>query len=232
MDRFPAEFRELLSPAGRRVLDGKLALRAEPFLARSDLLAPGKAKAAFALLERALGPVVKPMERTIPPESILNQTRNYQERLPKTVRVRTADLDASRGKAREAARATGLAAMLLSPSFCDFAEALAGRKLMRGFGRQALRYGPGDYSGPHTDHHPEDPVAKDGYFDLHLSFVGGGATRQLLVYAKDGHLSETVDVAVPGLVSAYRLPFWHYTTPLEGKSSAARWLILGTFYFA
>ena len=232
MDRFPADFADFLSPAGRRVLDGKLILRAEPFLARPDLIASAKAKAAFALLERALGPVVKPLDRAIPPESILNQTRNYQERLPKTVRVRTTDLDASRGKARDAARATGLEAMLLSQSFRDFAEALAGRKLTRGFGRQALRYGPGDYSGPHTDHHPEDPAAKDGYFDLHLSFVGGGATRQLLVYAKDGHLSETVDVAVPGLVSAYRLPFWHYTTPLEGKASAARWLILGTFYFA
>jgi len=232
MDRFPADFTDFLSPAGRHVLDGKLTLRAEPFLARPDLIAPAKAKAAFALLERALGPVVKPLDRAIPPESILNQTRNYQERLPKTVRVRTADLDASRGKARDAARATGLEAMLLSPSFRDFATALAGRKLTRGFGRQALRYGLGDYSGPHTDHHPEDPAAKDGYFDLHLSFVGGGATRQLLVYAKGGHLSETVDVAVPGLVSAYRLPFWHYTTPLEGKASAARWLILGTFYFA
>jgi hypothetical protein len=39
--------------------------------------------------------------------------------------------------------------------------------------------------------------------------------RQLLVYARDGHLTEVVDVARQGLITAYRLPFWHYTTPLE-----------------
>jgi len=33
-------------------------------------------------------------------------------------------------------------------------------------------------------------------------------------------------------VSAYRLPFWHYTTPLEGRGAkAARWLVLGTFLY-
>ncbi|MCM0022277.1 MAG: hypothetical protein NBV67_19975, partial [Tagaea sp.] len=95
----------------------------------------------------------------------------------------------------------------------------------------ALRYAPGDYSGPHTDHHPEDGRAAGGYFDLHLGFVGKGRARQLLVYARDGHLSAAVDVARPGLVSAYRLPFWHYTTPFEGPPRAARWVILGTFYY-
>jgi hypothetical protein len=43
-----------------------------------------------------------------------------------------------------------------------------------------------------------------------------------------------VSVARPAAVTAYRLPFWHYTTPLvakRGRSDAARWVLLGTFLY-
>ncbi len=228
MHRFPPEFADLLSPRGRRFTGPP----ADPFFADAGLIDPAKAKAVFGLLERALGPVVRPMAHAIPPESIAGQTRNYQERLPKTVRVKTADIDAARTKATRIAGEIGMTDMMRSPSYIEFASKLAGRALDPAFGRQVLRYGPGDYAGPHTDHHPEEPRAKGGYFDLHLTFAGGGATRQLLVYAKGGHLTETVDVAVEGGVTAYRLPFWHYTTPLEGGAKAARWVVLGTFFYA
>ena len=60
--------------------------------------------------------------------------------------------------------------------------------------------------------------------------------RQLLVYARDGHLTETVDVARHGLITAYRLPFWHYTTPLEPRrgrdGDARRWVLLASYQFA
>ncbi len=39
-----------------------------------------------------------------------------------------------------------------------------------------------------------------------------------------------------GAISIYKLPFWHYTTPLWGKpgreDAARRWLLLGTFRIA
>ncbi len=229
MRRFPAEFADLLTPKARRFNGGP----ASPFFADATMIAPAMAAGAFALLERTLGPLVKKMERAIPPELIAGQTRNYMERLPKTVRVATTDIDAPRSKAARVADEIGLTAMMRSPSYLEFAAKLAGRALDPAFGRQVLRYGPGDYAGPHTDHHPEEPRAKAGYFDLHLTFAGSGAKRQLLVYAKDGHLTETVDVAVAGGITAYRLPFWHYTTPLEGKGAkAARWVVLGTFFYA
>jgi len=38
---------------------------------------------------------------------------------------------------------------------------------------------------------------------------------------------------VPSSVAVYRLPFWHYTTPLLAKrgreAEARRWLLLGSF---
>jgi hypothetical protein len=225
MHRFPTEFSELLKP--RAVSRGDA-----PFFAASDLIAPARAAASFALLERHLAPVLKPLVRAIPPETIANQTRNYQERLPKTVRNRAADIDGTRSKAAKLAAQIGLADMLSSTSYFAFAEKLAGRKLDPAFGRQVLRYAHGDYAGPHTDHHPEEPRARDGYFDLHVSFANRHATRQLLVYARSGHLDRAVDVAGPATIAAYRLPFWHYTTPLEGGRNAARWVILGTFLYA
>lgn len=225
MRRFPNAFSELLKP--------HVAPRSEaPFFAASDWIAPTRAAAAFTLLERHLAPALKPLVRAIPPETIANQTRNYQERLPKTVRNRAADIDGKHGKAAKIAAEIGLADMLSSPSYFAFAEKLAGRKLDPAFGRQVLRYGPGDYAGPHTDHHPEEPRARGGYFDLHISFANKAAKRQLLVYAQGGHLDRAVDVAGPATIAAYRLPFWHYTTPLEGGRNAARWVILGTFLYA
>ncbi|TMJ28529.1 MAG: hypothetical protein E6G95_08535, partial [Alphaproteobacteria bacterium] len=91
---------------------------------------------------------------------------------------------------------------------------LAGRRLRPGWGLQVLRYGPGDYAGPHNDHHPENPAARAGYIDLHLSLCTPGVAHQWLVYSRAGHFSEIVSVAGPATVTAYRLPFWHYTTPL------------------
>jgi hypothetical protein len=121
--------------------------------------------------------------------------------------------------------------MMRSASFRAFAEALAGRRLASGWGLQVLRYGPGDYAGPHNDHHPENPAAKRGYIDLHLSLCTPGVSHQWLVYSRAGHFSEITSVAAPATVTAYRLPFWHYTTPLAGTPKAARWVLLGTFLY-
>ena len=51
-----------------------------------------------------------------------------------------------------------------------------------------------------------------------------------------GHFSRIVDVATAGGITAYRLPLWHYATPLVAKSGARpadarRWLLLGTFLY-
>jgi hypothetical protein len=123
-----------------------------------------------------------------------------------------------------------------SASFRAFAETLAGRPLDAEFGQQVLCYGPGDYAGPHTDHHPEDARAAKGYIDFHVSFGSKAVAHQYLVYARDGHFTEMVDVNTPGGITVYRLPFWHYTTPLIARrgreASARRWVVLGTFLFA
>jgi hypothetical protein len=173
------------------------------------------------------------MEDPIPPETTLGMVRNYSELLPKTVRVSTAMLDSRRAKAYVRAEEIGLVAMLRSFSFRALAETLNGRPLRRGNGIQLLCYGAGDYTGPHNDHHPEDEEARDGYLDVHLTFANAAVRRQLLVYERRGHFTEVAEVRTLGGLTAYRLPFWHYTTPLEARrgqeASARRWVLLGTF---
>jgi len=236
----PAEFEDLLNAAGRRVLAGTHALcgaLANPrtrFLARSDLLEHARVERVRRALEQSLADKLEPIERPIPPESISAMRHDYGELLPKTSRARTIYFESRRERGVKEAERIGLARMMRSASFRAFAEALAGRRLARDWGLQVLRYGAGDYAGPHNDHHPENKDARSGYIDLHVSLCSPGVAHQWLVYSRAGHFSEIVSVAQPATVTAYRLPFWHYTTPLVHKrgKDGARWVLLGTFLYA
>jgi hypothetical protein len=233
----PAEFEDLLSRAGRKVLAGTHPLcgaLAEPrtrFLMADDLLDRGKAARVRRTLEAELAGTLEPLDRPIPPESIWDMRRDYAELLPKTSRARTVFFDSRREPGVVAAERLGLVRPMRSASFRAFAEALAGRKLAARWGLQVLRYGPGDYAGPHNDHHPENAKAQRGYIDLHVSLSAPSVQHQWLVLSRAGHFSEIVSLAGACTVTAYRLPFWHYTTPLVGTKRAARWVLLGTFLY-
>ena len=238
--KIPRDFSDLLTPRGRRVLEGRdrewvsaLAVPGATFIASTALIDRSKAAALRDELERALLQHLVPLEAPIPFETISELQENYRELLPKTVRVRTAMLERRRAKSSQVAEAMGLTALLQSESFGEFAAAVSGRRLRRRWGTQVLCYGPGDYAGPHHDHHPEDDEAREGYTDVHLSLSTPAVAQQLLVYAREGHFSGLTSVNTVGGVTAYRLPFWHYTTPLvarRGKEAAARrWVLLGTF---
>jgi hypothetical protein len=238
--RFPKEFSDLLTREGRRVLDGKhpalsgvLATGRSRFVGAEGLLDQKKARGLAALLDTALGDKMSPMEQAIPRGATWDMKVAYTEKLPKTVSVRTAMLDDDESPALERAEEIGLIGFLRSKSFHAFAEALSGYPLRRQWGLQTLCYWPKDYSGPHNDHHPDEPLGCDGYTDLHLTFCTEGVDHQWIVYEQKSHLSEIQSIATVGGVTCYRLPFWHYTTPLVPKrgreGDARRWVLLGTF---
>ena len=238
MKRFPAELEDLLSARGRRVLAGKDDLCGAlagglRFVGADDLLDHGRSRAALALLESRMRGGLTLMDEPIAPGALAEMKRNYSERLPKTVRVRTATMASPRSRGSLLAAELGLTAMLRSDSFHALAEALSGYRLRRKRGTQILCYQSNDYSGPHNDHHPEDAEARAGYIDLHLSFCNGAVDHQWLVYEYQGHLSQVRSIATLGGLSCYRLPLWHYTTPLSAKPGrlrdARRWVLLGTF---
>src|SRR5205814_5741637 len=97
-------------------------------------------------------------------------------------------------------------------------------------GRQVICYQSGDYSGPHNDHHPEEEATRHGFVDLHIMFANDAVAQQLLVYEERGFLSSAHDVTRQPAIAIYRLPFWHYTTPLAARPGqerrARRWLLL------
>ena len=238
----PAEFEDLLTSAGQRVLSGRAAgicgALADPkrrFIALDGMIRKSRAEALRKAMEREMLPLLSPLAMPIPSETIWEMAKNYEEWLPKTVRVRTATLESRRSKAWRRAQEIGLVDMLTSESFVAFAEAIAGRALKRKGGQQVLCYGPGDYAGPHNDHHPEDKGYEKGYLDIHLSLASAAVAHQYLIYAKSGHFTEMVPVAGLGTITVYRLPFWHMTTPLMPKrgreQDARRWVLLGTFGF-
>ena len=238
----PREFEALLTPAGKRILAGRapdicgaLADPRRRFIVLNGVVSADKAARLRHALEREMAPLLNELSQPIPPEAIWEAKKNYDDWLPKTVRCRTAYLENKRGAAWKHARAIGLIDLLSSESLLAFAEAVLGRKLDPKGGQQVLRYGVGDYSGPHTDHTPEIKRAAKGYLDMHLTLTTPSVAHQYLVYAKSGHFSEIVPVHEPGCITIYRLPFWHYTTPLTAKrgreKDAARWVLLGTFLF-
>lgn len=238
MRRLPVEFSDLLNARGRRILVGRgpsLAEPRTPYIGLPEMLDAAFAPEIVALLDRKLWPAMARLSAPIPPEAIANQTRANQERLRKTARLWSAALERS-GRASDAARAIGLFDLMRSDSLRRFAEIAVGRALKPQPGVQALCYGAGDHVGPHTDHYPELAEARDGYVDVHLGFANIDVRRQILVYEKRGFLSEATDIALKAGIGIYRLPFWHYTTPLEAKPgrerTARRWVLLATYYFA
>lgn len=239
---FPHEFSDLLNARGRKLLadpprfDVFRKRRATPIVVLDDLIDPAVSRRCIRALDESFYPLVKRMHTRIPRESITKMRKNYTDKLSKTVRVKTATLNSRKSYALDAARRIGLAQMMESESFRRFAEAVVGAPLRRDhWGRQVICYEAGDYSGPHNDHHPESKVARNGFVDLHIMFSNQAVKSQWLVYEERGFLSASHEVGNGSGIAVYRLPFWHYTTPLVGKpgreAEARRWLLLGSFDF-
>jgi hypothetical protein len=240
MRKFPHEFSDLLTPAGLSILKGEdknfrsLFLAPKKYFAKFDgAIDQSKAESCAGILDRHLYPHLGVVQRKIPPESITKMKRNYSEALTKTLRIKTAYFQRRSAHAHQAAERVGLLPMMRSSTFTDFAEVVTGLTLDRNLNIQLICYDQGDYSGPHNDHHPEDESIKRGFVDFHVMFTNRAVAHQYLIYAERGHFSKIVDVNVQGGISIYKLPFWHYTTPLAGKPGherdARRWLLLGTY---
>jgi len=240
---FPKEFADLLNRRGRKLLDrGELRFDvfrrrgATPIALLGDLIDDDTARRCMATLDRGMYPSLKRMYTPIPREAVTKMRRNFAESLRKTVRVRTATFNSSRSQALDAANAIGLGPMLSSESFRRFAELVVGAPLRRDhWGRQVICYEQGDYSGPHNDHHPEHDSVKNGFVDVHIMFSNEAVQSQWLVYEEHGFLSASHEVGGRSGIAVYRLPFWHYTTPLVARrgreTEARRWLLLGSFDF-
>lgn len=196
-------------------------------------VSPGRLGSLTDFMDRRLASHLRVLSASISKDIIRNLKENYSEELPKTMRIRTADLDAKSGKAKRVAAALGLIAALKSDELRRFGERVTGKKLHPDPGCQVICYEPGDYSGPHTDHHPEDREYRDGYVDIHIMLSSPRVASQLLVYERRrGMLNEVEEIGKGMSIAVYQLPFWHYTTPMlarPGVDNARRWLLLASY---
>jgi hypothetical protein len=240
MKKFPHEFSELMTPYGLRILKGEdkhaCSVFANPkkyFITLDKVINKSAARVCTELLEKNLHKHLAVEQRRIAEDSITGMKENYSEMLNKTMHIKTTFLQRRSARAYKAAERIGLLRMMRSKTFTEFVEAVTGLKLDEDLSLQVICYEQGDYSGPHNDHHPEEDTVKRGYIDFHIMFPNKAVHHQYLVYEERGHLSKIVDVNIEGGISVYKLPFWHYTTPLAGKpgqeSEARRWLLLGTY---
>ena len=242
MERFPAEFEDLLNRRGRRLLkqtpslEDLLARRGTPIVLLENVIDPGLARECIRLLDEGFYSSLKRMYTPIPREALTGMKKNYTDKLAKTVRVRTATFNSGRSRVLDAAQEIGLAQMMTSRSFLQVAQTVTRRALRQDYwARQVICYEHGDYSGPHNDHHPEHAATRNGFVDFHVMFSNDAVAQQLLVYEERGYLSATHDVSRHPSIAVYRLPFWHYTTPLVARPGhehrARRWLLLGSFEY-
>ncbi len=214
---------------------GKSKLRRvhERFACMDGIVPPREAHSICRALDRRYYPYLKPLTARIPRDALRGMKENYGELLPKTMRLRTAMLEKPRAADFRALQKLGIAGLLRDPNLQSLAERVLGLRLVPNPGLQVICYGPGDYSGPHNDHHPEDVGFRHGYVDVHVTLSGPSVKSQELVVERDGYFTESVEVGVPSAISFYHLPFWHYTTPLlsrpRARSAARRWLLLATF---
>jgi len=240
MRRFPDDFSELLTPLGRRVLDGAiprfrsvLKPANPPFAVLDRMIDKKKARACTGLLDRHLYHLLSVETSRIPADSISSMKENYSESLQKVFRFKTAFLIRRTARSYETAEALGVLPMMRSDSFAAFAEAVTGLHLERPPSLQIICYEHGDYVGPHNDYHPEEDPECVGFVDFHVMLSNDAVAHQFLVYERKRHLSQITDVNLEGAISVYRLPFWHQVTPLVGnpghESEARRWLLLATF---
>lgn len=198
-----------------------------------NILSVSAAYRTTRVLDDNLYPWLRSMTARIPKKAMWNMQSSFSDLLPKTMRFKTALLDKPRSGAYRAAENAGVFHVLQSAELHRLAEAMMRRSLDRSPTCQVICYGPGDYSGPHTDHHPDVPHLRNGYVDVHVMFSNSAVADQLLVVEDEGLLTNAVPIGIPSGIAFYNLPFWHYTTPLQerrGAHGARRWLLLASYY--
>lgn len=130
MDRFPDDLAQVLTPAGRELLEGRGeaagVLGRAPFYSSTALIDPEFARAAVAILERAFGDIMWEIDVGLP--SAKSSTKAGFDTLPKVSRMLSTPQNAKVGDDHTWKRAEdcGLVSMLTSASYVKFVGALCG----------------------------------------------------------------------------------------------------------
>lgn len=239
LKKFPAEFEDLLNKNGKKIMKGHYTSEnfgkkgGTPIEVLSNVIDKDVAADCVKILQQNFYGHLKNISSRIDQNAIPAMKKNYSEQLAKTLKMKTLELGVKKSKTNQLAHDCGLMEMLASDSLKAFAEMVTGEPFGSPENNQIICYQHGDYVSPHNDHHPENDNVKNGYYDIHIMFSNEHVQHQWLVYEKNGFLNSTYDIASPSAIAIYKLPFWHYTTPMMAKNNreddAQRWLLLRSF---
>lgn len=138
---------------------------------------------------------------------------------------------------------TGIYDFFKSDSVMQFAERVTGYPLTRDMANGILLvcYTHGDYISPHTDvrwSHDAGWSKENkslGYVNIYMSFPNDAVQEQWIVVQNGRQLNKVYGGRPPlnGNITVDRLPYWHYSTPLQGKPGseheARRWLLMVSY---
>ena len=236
---FPKQFADILNSKGLEILLGKTHAISENSDERlkvvHDIIKPEYAIKILNTLQQKVFPVLRNCNTPISGDIIKEMKINYSEKLGKSMKMMSSEINSSRSIAYKVAKEIGLFDMLSSESYKLMGEVLMATKFGNSIGKQIICYQHADYVSPHNDHHPENENIKRGYFDIQLMLSNKYVKHQWLVYEQNGFLNKFVDITSLSGIAVYRLPFWHYTTPMISKpgehNTAKRWLLLHSYEF-
>jgi hypothetical protein len=239
MNGFPNDISEIITKAGSKKLSeyssiyGNLADSGSPIAWIPNIIRTSEIDELTMVLERNFAPYLVRSDQRIPTGLMKRMKRNHAEVMPHIRLQSTVLFDPNEKKARVNSVLSGFDAFCRSASMHAIAEDVSGFKLKRRASYQLIAYDSGDYVGPHNDHHPESPNLLGGYVDVQLTLSTRNVQSQLLLWEKEGHLNQWVDVGIRSALAVCHLPFWHQVTPLRALNctapSARRWLIAVTF---
>jgi len=237
MRTFPAEFADLLNPAGRAFLRRRKPIAAGvraftsgvPYIGFQDFLAGNTISACYRLLESAFNEFTFDLHRTMPPHLGWRSISDWSG----SQRNRTNFFNKDWPEAMNRALEVNYLQMLRSSSVVEFAHKATGLPLFvtQDHSAQVSVYDEGDFVGPHCDAKGQNGRMHP-FIDFHLSFPNRHVQSQWLMYEREaGYMSGMIDLNVPGQIGVYRLPLWHQVTPLQAKRGKARqarrWLMMG-----
>lgn len=235
---FPQQFSDILNRKGLDILSGKTNHASDSdrrLKVVQDIIKPVYAQHILAALEQRVFPLLRNCNTPIPGSIIKEMKKNYSEKLGKTMKMKSSGINSANSKTYKIAKEIGLVDMLSSESYRSMGEALMGGKFGTSIGKQIICYEHNNYVSPHNDHHPENENIKNGYYDIQLMLSNKHVKHQWLVYEQQGYLNKFVDITALSGLAVYRLPFWHYTTPMiakqHGENLAKRWLLLHSYEF-
>jgi hypothetical protein len=253
MKTWPCEFSDLLSEQARALLDQPAPLAQfamdngqTPYVNLGQVIDPAARDAGLELLEQGW-PIMQGHreENPLRPEDQCAPELDYAS-CPYNSRLYHMFCPIASDSGDEDFRRffldSGLLAMCRSDSMRRFAEAITGYRLLQNqrSGVLVICYGAHDYLSLHNDVKwpmqagwvdSAEPIA---YVDLHLSFVTDAAEQQYLVI-QEGRFCNRIMGGKPvnGTVSVYRLPFWHYATPLVPRAGedaqCRRWIVMANY---